>query len=263
MPAASRGMNRFVQAVAIRTIPIVYVLLTYNLWWAAPAGSVLIVLLARVAWPGNARQALGLSIPGKTLAAALALSCAILAGSFWLTGAIAADAGVGFMPVYANARGLTLLMHTLGQVLNEEMVLGALLLRFLQSRLKTIHPALLSVAAALAFALLHAAFYGLQPPRAPNYGFIAAAALVALFAAGVARNNFILRTGHIGYALALHAGWNIAFMDGLFLVPGSGAELTEPAMFNLVLGDPRMIAVTAVLMAASFALYAQGSPRLT
>jgi hypothetical protein len=254
-------MNRIIQAIAIRTIPVVYVLLTYNVWWAAPAGTLLIVLLARVAWPGKARQVLGLAIPVKALAAALLLACAILAGSFWLTGAIAAGAGVRYVPLYANTRGLTLLVHTLGQILNEEVVLGALLLRFMQSRLKTAHPAVLSVVAALAFALLHAAFYGLQPTRAPNYGYLAAATLVALFAAGVARNNCILCTRHIGYALALHAGWNIAFMDGLFFTPGSGLELAEPAMFNLVLWDPRMVAVTAVLMAASFGLYAQGNPR--
>lgn len=254
-------MNGRIRAVAARAIPVVYVLLTYNLWWTAPAGSALIALLARIAWPGNARQALGLAVPGKALAVALLLFCAILAGSFWLTGAIASDAGVDYVPVYANARGLTLLVHTLGQVLNEEIILGALLLRFLQGRLKAAHPAVLSVAAALAFALLHAAFYGLQPPGAPNYGHLAAATLVTLFAAGVARNNFILRTGHIGFALALHAGWNIAFMDSLFFAPGSGAELAEPAMFNLVLGDPRMIAVTAALMAASFTLYARADPR--
>lgn len=254
-------MDRRIRAVAARAIPVVYVLLTYNVWWGAPLGFALIVLLARVAWPGNAWRTLGLGIPAKALAAALLLFCAILAGSFWLTGAIASDAGVDYVPVYANARGLTLLVHTLGQVLNEEIVLGALLLRFLQSRLKAAHPAVLSVAAALAFALLHAAFYGLRPPDSPVYGLLAATTLISLFFAGIARNNFILCTGHIGYALALHAGWNIAFMDGLFFAPGSGAELAEPVMFNLVLGDPRMVAVTAVLMAASFALYVRADPR--
>ena len=238
-------------------IVILYLALTYADWWMAIVGSVLIVVLSKLAWSNRGTQVVGLEMSARQIGVSLLLLVVVLMASLWIVQAIAAREGAHFVPVYEDEKRSTRLIHTLGQTLNEEMVLGALLLRFIQGRLKSTRPFAISAGVAAVFSLVHYLFYGLRPPQAPNYGTLSVATLVSLFLVGVVRNNCILGTGHIGYAWAIHMGWNIAFIDGSFYWPETGAKLVEPSMFNMILGDRALVIATSILMVLSLLPYAR------
>ena len=231
-----------------------YPLLFYGLfggWWVAMTGTLLIVGLARLAWPADWRQRTGLCIPGRAaLAAPVAyLACAALA--FGLISRAAASHDVTFSPVWELERFGFAIAHSAAQTLNEEIVLGALLLNAVTVWWKRPRPILVSVAVAAAFALFHLAFYGLRPEGAVNMGLLGLPALAALFGIGVLRNNLILGSRHLGHAWALHFGWNTIFLNSAYLL--GGQSLDEPQMFNLVLGH--WMTVAAVLTGAAVATF--------
>ena len=215
------SMSKRFRIIALTLILVFYCTLTYGARWTSVAGSTLIILLARCVWSKNGIEVIGLKIPSHQIGISLLLFCVVLISSFQIINAIIVREGVIFMPIYENREWFSLLIHTIGQTLNEEMVLGALFLRAIQSRFRSVHPFVTSIGVALTFSLLHYAFYGLRSPEWVNYGTLSATTLISLFAMGVVRNNCILSTGNIGYAWALHLGWNVAFIDGSFYSPVS------------------------------------------
>ena len=241
--------------MAIALILVFYCALTYGSRWTSIVGSALIILLSRLAWSKGGMGVIGLRIPRQQIGISLFLFCVVLLGSFTIIRAIAMCEGIIFIPVYENREWFSLLVHTIGQTLNEEIVLGALFLGAIKDRFRSVHPFITSTGVALIFSLLHYSFYGLRPPQLVNYGILSVTTLISLFSMGVARNNCILSTGNIAYAWALHLGWNVAFIGGSFHWPGSNTKLTEPSMFNLVLGNRYLAVVATVLTALSFLLF--------
>ena len=156
-----------------------------------------------------------------------------------------------------------LVVHTLGQTLNEEMVLGSLLLKYAAGKLPKLPPAAISILVALAFSLLHYAFYSLRPVTMINYGVLSLAALASIFAVGVLRNNCILSTGNIAFAWGIHFGWNLVFMDSQYLHAATQVKLPEPAMFNAVFGSPAVLLLITVAAGLSFLLYRLYSPHIS
>lgn len=248
-------VGRGIRVLALALIPISYLLLTYAGWWTAPVASALIVLLARLAWPDRWAEALGLRIPPRQIGVSLALLCVVAGAASGLIAATARAETIAFMPVWESRAWASALVHTVGQTLNEEMVLGALLLRAVRSRLRSIHPLAVSAGVALVFSLAHYAFYRARPSWSWNYGTLSVATLASLCAIGVARNNCILSTRNVGYAWAIHLGWNAVFMNGTYRWPGSHAELAEPAMFNAIVGHTALVALSAALMGLSLLLF--------
>jgi hypothetical protein len=253
-------MSKTLRAIAIALILVPYFTLTYTSWWMAIVGSVLIVLLSRLVWPGRGVKVVGLRIPLEQIGVSLFLLCIVLIGSFEIITAITRCEGIIFVPLYENRKWVLYLVHTVGQTLNEEMVLGALFLRFIENKFRLIHPFVISVGVALIFSLLHYLFYGLRPSQSLHYGVLSLTTLISLFSMGVVRNNCILSTGNIGYAWAIHIGWNIVFADSSFYLSESSTKLTEPSMFNLILGNRHVVMITSVLMALSLLLYIKKRP---
>jgi hypothetical protein len=247
--------------MAIALILAFYCTLTYGSRWTSIVGSALIILLSRLAWSKGGMEVIGLRIPRQQIGISLLLLCFVLVGSFTIIRTIATRAGAIFIPVYENRKWLSLLVHTIGQTLNEEIVLGALFLGAIKDRFRSVHPLVTSTGVALIFSLLHYSFYGLRPPQLVNYGILSVTTLISLFSMGIVRNNCILSTGNIGYAWALHLGWNVAFIGGSFHWSGSNTKLTEPSMFNLVLGNRYLVVVAIVLMILSFLLFVKGSSK--
>jgi hypothetical protein len=241
-------------------VVVLYLGLTYNRWWMAPVGSVSILILAQLAWPDRGTEKLGLNMSSGQIGISLFLLGLLSIGSITIVRTVAPGEGLSLLPVYQNRKWATLLVHTLGQTLNEEMVLGVLLLRYVTSRFRSLPPAVVSTIVAMGFSLLHFVFYGLRPPQSPNYGQLSLWTLLSLFAMGVVRNNCILSAGHIGYAWAIHMGWNVGFIDTWFYLPGSDTRLAEPLVFNLVLGNRYLSTIAAVLMMFSFLLYVNKRP---
>jgi membrane protease YdiL (CAAX protease family) len=151
-------------------------------------------------------------------------------------------------------------VHTFGQALNEEMVLGSLLLKSIVSRFERLAPAIVSILVALLFSLLHYAFYAFRPSGWINYGILSLTTLLSIFAVGVLRNNLILSTGNIAYAWGIHFGWNLIFIDTVYFYFTTQAELSEPQKFNAVFGNSAVLLFVAIAAGISFLLYRVCSP---
>jgi len=218
-------------------------------WWVSPAGSALIVAAGRLAWPRTWRQWLGLSFDAGQARRAGLLLVLTLAGSLSLILPIAGSRGIIWRPFFAESRTWLRHFHTAGQTLNEEIVLGAVLLAALRPIFRGRPLLVLAVTVAAAFSALHRVFYRCVLP--PNRGNLAAMTLGSLFLVGVIRNHLILRSGHIAYSWALHLGWNAVFFRGEFA--DADVRLNEPACFNLFLGSP--ISFCAIVVATAGFLY--------
>lgn len=248
-------MGGFIRTGAFILLLLVFLLFTYNTWWLAPLGSALIILLSNAVWPGRNIDLLGLNIPPRHGLVSLGLAAGTAGIAWLLVWGITPTQGITVTPLWSRANWFALVVHTLGQTLNEEMLLGSLLLKSVSNRFKRLPLAAVSVLIALIFSLLHYAFYAIRPPDIINYGLLSLASLVTIFAAGVLRNNCILSTGNIGFAWAIHFGWNLIFIDSVYLLSPSLVELSEPQMFNAVLDSPPAMLLVLTAAAISFLLY--------
>ncbi len=226
-----------VRWLAANLIPLFYLLLTYSVWWGAPVASLLIIALAGMAWPARGLQTLGLAIPRSQAGRAFILACGIAASAWVLIRMASGAQGVLLVPVWQRHTAPYIIAHTVGQTLNEEMVLGALLLKAITAKLPRLRRVWVSAGVAFVFALLHAGFYTLRPAQDWNYGILSPVTLLSIFLVGLIRNNFILGYGNIAYAWAVHLGWNLVFIDSAYYWIETGQKLAEPAIFNVVFGN--------------------------
>lgn len=248
-------IGKGIQIGAVGLIPTVYFFLTYaGEWWTTPAASLLIVLLASLVWPKRGLDAVGLRIPLAQIGISLLILCIVAVAAHKTIPVITAPENIAFVSAWESKRWASL-AHTTAQTLNEEMVLGALLLKMVKRKLKSAHPCVTSAAIALVFSLAHYLFYYARPPGSWNYGMLSVATLTSLFAIGMVRNNCILSTGNIGYAWALHLGWNAIFINSTYTWQNSYTPLAEPAIFNAILGNIPLVATSLALMGLSFLLF--------
>ena len=156
---------------------------------------------------------------------------------FVAVGWIGRDAGLELLP-WSSLYTATFAC----QALNEEIVLGALLLFGLERWIP--HRILLTLVVSAVFSGLHFLLYrvgGMQHALLP-------ATLLTLFAVGVLRAGSVLQARHIGYAWALHAGWNLVMFNGRWQDTESGGTLMEPAVFDALLGS-RPLTLLSVIAA--------------
>lgn len=234
---------------------LVFLLFTYNTWWLAPVGSAIIILLSYLVWPGRNIDLLGLNIPLRQGLVSLAIASGVMVIAWLVLLAVTPGQDIAITPVWRRTAWLALLAHTLGQTLNEEMLLGALLLKSVSSRFRRLPAPAVSILVGLIFSLLHYAFYAFRPPQVINYGMLSLVALASIFAAGVLRNNCILSTGNIAFAWAIHFGWNVIFIDSSYTNAITHVDLSEPQMFNAVLGGFPAMLVVSLAAGLSFLLY--------
>lgn len=252
--APRRGRLRLVAGVA--GILISFVGLTYmpdRGWWWSLTGSALIVAAAYQAWPTDALRRLGLRYDrGSILVCALLLlTCAI--GSYVMIRFVISQSEFRFEPFWQQRRWGLQLLHTVGQTLNEEMVVGALLLGAVRRVLPRASVSFIAVIVAAAFSVLHFVFYHWVLVNTYNYGTLELSVVATLWMVGIVRNLLILRSGHIAYAWALHFGFNVHAFSG-WVRDANGSYLNEPAMFNVLLGHPAALAVTTTLAVLTFLL---------
>jgi len=257
MPAGT-GAARVRQALLLVAVIVLFGGLTYRPdlgCWVSLAGTGLILVCLKLGWPREWLALAGLRIRGKQAALSVGLFLAALAVSLVLVHRAASAPGIRFVPVYERAGLGSVFVHTVGQTVNEEIVLGALLLAALSRWTGNRRLILVSVGVALVFAALHFAFYALRTESDRNYGRLTAAALIAVFGVGVLRNNLILASRHIGYAWAIHLGWNLVCFHSLVVRDGQPRPINEPERFNLLLGYPATVMVVAVAAAASIVAF--------
>jgi hypothetical protein len=262
--APRRG--RFRLAAGVAGILIAFVGLTYmpdRGWWWSLTGSALIVAAAHLAWPADALRRLGLRYDRSSMlvCALLLLTCAV--GSYVMIRFIISRSEFSFEPFWRQRRWGLQLLHTVGQTLNEEMVIGALLLAAVRRTLPRASVSFIAVIVAAAFSVMHFVFYHWVLSNTYNYGTLELTVVATLWMVGIVRNVLIVRSGHIAYAWALHFGFNVHAFSG-WVRDANRNCLNEPAMFNVLLGHPAALAVTATLAVLTFLLVPQrqrdGSP---
>ncbi len=231
--------------------------------WRFAWATGLLLVCAIVFYRQDAQRLLGLRAPLWQIAASLMLG----AGVWWAASALildfAGDHGLDFIPFDSIE---LLFAKPLFQAFNEELILRALLLgvialglvRIRRGGLRRGDDWLISVGAALLFSGLHWIYYnwlseiGLRMPT-----------LLSLFCVGFALNAFYLRTGHIFFGAAIHAGWNLVRFGGRFYMenPATGQReyVVYARTFNLLEGDPRVLAATATLALVGALLLWRGS----
>jgi hypothetical protein len=133
--------------------------------------------------------------------------------------------------------------HVMFYTLNEEIVLGAILLFTMVHRWK-IKPMVASLCLALFFSLIHYVFYKWI---FLDRGVLGIPALITLFLVGFVRNSLIIQTGHIGYSWALHFGWIAIMFGSNHTYLNTNMSVTEPERFNLYLGSTEMLIISIIM----------------
>ena len=227
---------------------LVYVLFSYfffNGWWNSSIGSILIIFLSYLIWKKGFLKQIGLQLNLQTITKSIILAIIIAACSLLIMKNIGNKNDIQIE--YFNWRDY---YHDIFYILNEEIVIGAILLFALINKWK-IRPVIASLCLAIFFSLIHYSFYKWI---AADRGVLGILTLITLFLAGFVRNSLFIQTGHIGYSWALHFGW-IAIMFG-----SSHSNLTtnmyvaEPERFNLYLGSVEML-IISVILAGFFLAY--------
>jgi membrane protease YdiL (CAAX protease family) len=241
-------MKRFLVILLFVT----HLLMSYggSIWpLRAIIGSVLIAIIARAAWPAHWKDWLGLRIPLRDGLWAIAMAPLMMALLYLLVKTIANAQHIFFQPAWIRYGVFdTAYLHTLGQTLNEELLFGALILNALQLKFNKSHPLLIAAAVAAMFSLLHYTFY--RWIVLPGYsGILAPGTLFVLFTIGMCRNTLILQSKHIAYAWSLHFSINCVGLIGLYRF-ANGGKLTEPEVFNFILGSQATLILSLVILVA-------------
>jgi hypothetical protein len=222
---------------------LVYLLFNYHYfdgWWYAYIGTLLIVFLAFLLWNRQPIKTLGLGFAGNTWFQAILLAISVTFISYVFIQYLADTSGIQIS--YSHWKNY---YHDVFYVLNEEIMLGALVLQLLmRSGLK---PMAASLVLAVGFSIIHFVFYlWIFDDR----GVLTVLTLVNLFLIGFIRNSLILFTGHIAFSWALHFGW-IAVMFGSYHAFLDGTRVPEPVRFNTYVGSWELFTVGFLLTSIS------------
>jgi hypothetical protein len=199
-------------------------------WWISAVCTLLILLFAYLAWRNSFIILLGVPTRPGSLLATIAGLFLFTVGSYYLQKHISHLNNLSIEPGHFFSY-----FHIFFYTLNEEFVLGALLLFTLKQKYPESDPLLLSIATACIFTIIHFIFFKwIFIP--PNRGLLTLFTLANLLLIGVVRNNTILKYGHIGYAWSLHFGWMVILFGCKIYSVQTGKPLTEPERFNLFIG---------------------------
>lgn len=123
------------------------------------------------------------------------------------------------------------------QSFNEEIITGPFMLNKLKlflNKFFNISECVLIVIVSIFFSLIHFVMFFRWSQMSCLIGFMT---LINLFLFGLIRNHLILKYKNIFYSLALHLGWNYAFLGGTFMKIPMFVRLREHEMFNLYVGS--------------------------
>ena len=216
-------------------------------YWSAALGFVLIIVLSYLTWKNNFSYWTGIRL--KFREAVLTAFCAIvfLSGSFFLMKTIAEGNNIQVQPGnYGD------ILHTFFYSLNEEIIMGALLLKGIKHRWLNVSEWKISVGIALGFSILHFVFFKWIFLNSGNLNFTI---LLSLFFVGIFRNNLILKTGHIGYSWAIHFGWVFPMLGCAHFNKIQENYLTDFERFDIYLGDNTTAIISAFLAISSFLIF--------
>ena len=240
---------QFQRIIWVSNIVIIHLIFSYYLlngWWYSGIGTILIVLITYLFNKDKFLKEIGLKIKPVSIMISISLGVIAVIGSFIIMKYIAAKANIGIQYTqYGNY------IHDVFYTLNEEIILGAVLL-FGLSRLIKVHPFIISAMVAAVFSIIHFMFYKwifLQK------GLILPETLITLFLVGFFRNNLILKFRHIGFSWAFHFGWMAVMFGSYHFYYSSLIPLNEPERFNFYLGSLVMFVIAMILAMVSVIIF--------
>ena len=227
---------------------LIYVLFSYSFlgdWLYSSIGTILIIFLSYLIWAKGFLKQIGLQLNLQTTIKSIILVVIIAGCSLLILKYIGNKNNIRIE--YYNWRDY---YHVMFYVLNEEIVLGAILLFALVYKWK-ISPVVASICLAVVFSLIHYIFYRWI---FADRGFLGISTLITLFLVGFVRNSLIIHTGHIGYSWALHFGWIAIMFGSSHTYLKTNMYVTEPERFNLYLGSTEML-IISIVMSGAFLAY--------
>lgn len=246
--------KRFKRTFWISVIVIIHLIFSYYLlkgWWYSGIGTILIVIISYLFCKDKFLKEIGLQLSLVSFIISIILAVFAVISSFIIIKYIGDKAGTGIQfTEYVNY------IHDIFYTLNEEIILGAILLFNLSKKIKA-HPLIVSAGVAVIFSLIHFVFYKwifLQK------GIIATDTLFTLFLVGFFRNNLILKFRHIGYSWAFHFGWMAVMFGSYHYYLSDLNQLTQVERFNLYLGSSKMLITAAILAIVSMGLFRDNGP---
>ncbi len=217
-------------------------------WWNSSIGSLLIVFFSYLLYKKEFLNIIGLNLPLRTIVKSIILAAGVVGGAWFIMRYLGDRHGIVIQ--YSHWKNY---YHDIFYTLNEEIVLGGILLHVLTYKWK-IKPAVASVLLAIFFSMVHFVFYRWI---FNGRGLMATPTLLTLFFIGIVRNNVILQTGHIGYSWALHFGWMAVMFGSWHVYVGTDNYLGELARFNTYLGSAEMLGLSGILVLLSFILWSR------
>jgi hypothetical protein len=206
----------------------------------------LILAFSYLAWKNNFTFWIGIYLKSWEIMISVLLVIVFWAGSFYLIHTIAEANNI-----YVQKGNYKDSIHTVFYSLNEEIIMGALLLKGIKYRWGEIKNWKISLGVAFVFSLIHFVFFKWIFLNSGNLNFLI---LLSLFGVGILRNNLILKTGHIGYSWAIHFAWVLPMLGYSHLYTADKRYLTDFERFDLYLGDHRTAIITSLLATISFLL---------
>lgn len=237
------------ESLLIQLIITIYLLTSYvpHLGvYVSVSGTALIILSGWLFLKKNIFQTIGLNF---TVRDWMIIPLVVMITAFTalvIIGAVARENGYIRIPSLSVIPTLRSL-HTIGQTLNEEIVLGFILIMRLRLIPLMRHPFILSVSASMIFVVFHYLFYLLSPYQGSP---LDAVTLFNIFLIGIVRYNLILKFNHIGYAWAVHYGWNYVMFGGEFY--RNETLIREYDVFNDFIGSPECLVLFLLIAAATF-----------
>ena len=215
--------------------------MSYNLfigWWWALVGTINILFLSYL-WGNKFVDQLGLKINLKIFLYSFLLALLLTVGIFLFTKFT--NSQYNIKTYYSH---WIYIIHITFYSLNEEMILGSILLNFIKRKFKNLHQAWVSFYIALIFVILHYIIYRWV---FIYKGILLPLTLLSLLAIGIIRNNLILTTNHIGFSWALHFSWSAVMFGGYHFSMVSLKRIKDFELFNLHMGSIMVCTVTMCL----------------
>lgn len=211
---------------------------------------VFILLFLYLAYKENWRFSAGLLIPGRDLLISCIGLIVLTVIIYFFIMSITGNNEIIYVPHVISGKG-ELYFYTVFQTINEEIMMGAVLLFSLRKKFGKIHPLFLSVVTAAVFFIVHYIVY--RYLFSIGGGILEFPALISLFSVGIIRNNLILSFNHIAYSWMLHLSWNLIFFGGTYHY--NGKKLIEADLCNLFYGNEYFIIITIMLAVISTLIF--------
>ena len=237
------------ESLLLQFIILIYLLTSYVPYlgvYVSVSGTALIIFSGWLFLKKNIFQTIGLNFTVRDWMIIPLVVVITAFTAFVIIGTIAHENG------YVRVPSLSLIptvrsLHTIGQTLNEEIVLGFILIMRMRLIPLMRHPLILSVSASMMFAVFHYLFYLLSPYQGSPLDAIT---LFNIFLIGTVRYNLILKFNHIGYAWAIHYGWNFVMFGGEFYL--NETLIREYDVFNDFIGSPESLVLFLLIAVATF-----------